>query len=74
MCKLDIVLSIFLDLDIWREPFDWGHFPNVEESDWERLEGAAQDLISRLAELGVEGLPNEDQLLEAFKKEVKNWR
>lgn len=74
MSKLDKVLSIFLDLDIWRPPFDWAHFPNVEDSDWERLEGAAQDLISRLAELGVEGLPNEGKLLEAFKKEVERWK
>lgn len=68
MTKLNTVLSIFLEMDIWRTPlFD------VEDSDSERLEGAAQDLLCKLDELGVEGLPEVSELLEAFKQEVKGW-
>lgn len=73
MTKLNIVLSIFLDLDIWRNPFAWANQADIEESDWERLEGAAQDLLCKLDELGVEGLPEVGDLLEAFKQEVKGW-
>lgn len=73
MTKLNTVLSIFLELDIWRPPFEWTNQMDIEESDWDRLEGAAQDLLGKLDELGVEGLPEVSELLEAFKQEVRGW-
>jgi hypothetical protein len=72
--KIDKVVSLFLNQDIWREPFKVLDCKRFDDSDFDKLDYVANEFLISLSDLGVESLPTKDDFIAAIEKEVRGWR
>lgn len=73
---IDHVLTIFIGMDIWGvDPFgtQYVNMSDLDNCNWDYLEHEANQLLIELSCLKAEELPTTDELLAAFRAEVKSW-
>ncbi len=73
MNQLDRVVQLFLNQDIWREPFKILDCKDFDNSDFDRLDSVANEFLLSLRKLGVKNLPTKDDLIAEVEVVVRSW-
>lgn len=73
MDQLDRVVNLFLNQDIWREPFKYADCKNFDNSDLDKLDEIAHEFLYNLRDLGVPDLPTKDDVLAEVERVIRSW-